>query len=703
MKITIRLLSDLSTTAGETYNSLVDTDVVYDKYGIPYIPAKRIKGCIREAALEMCEMGIMEKSQYTRIFGEAGYQSCEFWLSNAYIRDYKKTVEDLEAFESELTAPQNVLAQYAYTRTQTAVDQRTGVADENSLRTIRVVRKGLVFEADCGMENREDEEILKSAVSLVKHIGMARTRGLGLVTMRLEDGDEQECKHVMFPSKQFYDRNKISYTIHLNSTLICKTENGNQAETEDYIAGSKVLGLIAGAMGQTAYREMMSKENMVVSNAYIKCGQTRCIPGRASWQKEKDQSYDADGKMMIFDLLYEPDCGSRQMTSSGIDYIADDKKVMTVDTEISYHHQRPEDKSIGRATGNEDGSSFYQLAGISEGQSFGGFIYAGREVAEKIIEAVGTLNHVRMGYGKSGEFGDVDFTLDSLEEVCDKNPQDTVKDAVITVLSDLVLYNKQGILTAEPEVLKQYLEDILSVSDLEIRNPFFKFDTVGGFNVTWKRRKPVFYAIGKGSSFILHSECGFDIQLLKNCFIGERTTEGYGEIIAEKFLRGKSASEGKIYISKYSDEADHRKLDGKTGIIYTLLQDDFEKKAEKNIREKAGEFTSDIKNESGINLSVLNAAVAKIRVLFRTEKSYEAMSEQIRQIEDEKKKNICIKILEKADPKSIAAETEREIQKNYGIEFHSDMDDNEKYRFMYRSYIIDLKYCVKILQKEQDA
>ena len=65
---------------------------------------------------------------------------------------------------------------------------------------------------------------MKSAVSLVKHIGMARTRGLGLVTMRLEDGDEQECKHVMFPSKQFYDRNKISYTIHLNSTLICKTE-----------------------------------------------------------------------------------------------------------------------------------------------------------------------------------------------------------------------------------------------------------------------------------------------------------------------------------------------------------------------------------------------------------------------------------------------------------------------------------------------
>ena len=53
MKITIKLLSDLCTCSGETYNSDVDMDVVYDENGIPYIPAKRIKGCIREAAHEM--------------------------------------------------------------------------------------------------------------------------------------------------------------------------------------------------------------------------------------------------------------------------------------------------------------------------------------------------------------------------------------------------------------------------------------------------------------------------------------------------------------------------------------------------------------------------------------------------------------------------------------------------------------------------
>ena len=39
--------------------------------------------------------------------------------------------------------------EYTDTRTQTAIDLETGVADKNSLRTIRVARKGLILEADC--------------------------------------------------------------------------------------------------------------------------------------------------------------------------------------------------------------------------------------------------------------------------------------------------------------------------------------------------------------------------------------------------------------------------------------------------------------------------------------------------------------------------------------------------------------------------
>lgn len=93
MKITIKLLSDLCTCSGETYNSVVDMDVVYDENGIPYIPAKRIKGCIREAALEMKEMGFISEAQYESVFGKEGNTKSKLILSSAYIQDYENIVK----------------------------------------------------------------------------------------------------------------------------------------------------------------------------------------------------------------------------------------------------------------------------------------------------------------------------------------------------------------------------------------------------------------------------------------------------------------------------------------------------------------------------------------------------------------------------------------------------------------------------------
>lgn len=192
MKIRIELLSDLCTYSGETYNSLVDMDVIYDEYGIPYIPAKRIKGCIREATLEMQELGVISTEEYHKLFGREGNQKSTFWLSNAYIEDYKQIILDLQKFQKkELVTPQNVLEQYTSMRTQTAVNLESGVADKTSLRTMRVVNKGLVFDAECAVQE-EEKENFRNAVSLVKHMGVSRTRGLGLVRMTVDEKSEEK-------------------------------------------------------------------------------------------------------------------------------------------------------------------------------------------------------------------------------------------------------------------------------------------------------------------------------------------------------------------------------------------------------------------------------------------------------------------------------------------------------------------------------
>lgn len=704
MKIKIELLSDLCTCSGETYNSMVDMDVVYDENGIPYIPAKRLKGCIRESALEMQELGIITQEEYEKIFGREGSVRSAFSLSNAYILNFNESVEDLRnCTYKDLSSPQNVLNQYTYIRTQTAVNLKTGVAEDGSLRTIRVVKKGLKFEAECNWNKgsqkveKRQEEILKQAVSLVKHIGVSRTRGLGLVEMSLHEEEQKQAEHVLLEKEKLAEHNKIHYQIDLKSPLICKSSKGNQAQTQDYIAGSKVLGLIAGAMGKEEYQNLLAMDDeIIVSNAYITEKKERGVPARLSWQKEKDQPYDADGNMRLVDMLdvKKSDIENKQMTPSKIAYVDENRTILSVETEISYHHQRPKDKSIGRATGKEDGSSFYQLASICAGQSFSGYIYANREQAEKIIDAVSGLGKVRMGYGRSGEFGAVDFVLDSVTEV---KPLEKLKinDAVVTLLSDVILYNENGMLTTDIKVLKKYLEEIAGVDDFEIKNPYLQFDTIGGFNVTWGARKPIFNVIGKGSTFLVHSQKGFDVNLFENQFVGERVSEGYGEIKVEEKMNEDFST---VIVQKKKAEVQEKEnlQNEKTGIINLLLESEFERRLQKAVREE-------LENEQKVCESkedILNTAVSKLRMIFKNESSYEAMEEQVNGIENDAKNKLCMKLIELVVPDTIAEKVQTAMKKDYNLKYPIEWEKERLYRVVYSAYLTELKYFTKILQKK---
>ena len=152
--------------------------------------------------------------------------------------------------------------------------------------------------------------------------------------------------------------------------------------------------------------------------------------------------------------------------------------------------------------------------------------------SEMIMDVLESLNEIRIGYGRSSEFGAVDLKLESVETVSVKS--ETCKDAVITLASDVILYNEMGMLTTDIRALEQVLRNVTGTEDLVLCNPFLRFETIGGYNVTWRRRKPVFSALGKGSAFLIHSDIGFDIGKLDGKFIGERISEGYGEILVEK-------------------------------------------------------------------------------------------------------------------------------------------------------------------------
>lgn len=684
MKLKIELLSDLCISSAER---LQQKEVTADDYGIPYIPAKRIKGCIREAALEMQEMGIITEEQFAQLFGENGNRRAMFHLSNAYIERYEEVLSDLKQYRDiELTSRQNVLEQYTYIRTQAEINHKSGIADQKKYRKIRVIKKGTIFEADCELLQHNLEQVLTNAASLVKHIGTARTRGLGLVNFTMMQDDKRSIKHVLISKDELGNRNRLQYKIYLRSPMICKSEQGDPSVTQDYISGAKVLGLIAGALGSDAYQRMMENEDVVVTNAYY-FDKERYYPGRLSLMRESSMCYDEHGKIVLKDMLYASDTKICSLTAAGIEYMNAHNETTKVRTTISCHHQRPKDKSIGAVSGKQDGSGFYQLCSISEGQTFCGYIYANKQNAQNIIDAIGSLGEIRMGYGRSSEYGAVDFLIDDVIQITDSPRKE--QDIVLTFVSDTVLYNEMGMPAPDISTLKTYLENVLNDCDLEFKRTFLEYTTIGGYNVTWQCSKPAMRVIKRGSTVWLHSDQGIDCSNLEHCFIGERIAEGYGEIRIDVPEKTGEITVQRVHKLLGRDE----KTELTTDIMERLLHTEAERQMHKRIRVGMAELLK--RSFYHYNRETLYAAVSKLKVIVRTEDNYESLLEDIDGLEDRKKKQICRSIVRKMNPEIITREIHDQVENIYHVKFTLRWNAKECYWMVYNSCIMELKYLIR--------
>ena len=70
----------------------IDTQVIHDRYGMPYFPAKRFKGLLYESALEMAEIS-QEKwitiKEIDELFGISDSES-NIRMENFYLPNYEQ-------------------------------------------------------------------------------------------------------------------------------------------------------------------------------------------------------------------------------------------------------------------------------------------------------------------------------------------------------------------------------------------------------------------------------------------------------------------------------------------------------------------------------------------------------------------------------------------------------------------------------------
>ncbi len=185
----IEVRTPLLLGSGSAFGSQVDTDISFDDYGIPTFPARRFKGLLRESALEVSEMCQLSRisagyqKEIDECFGSIGLKS-QLLISDLVPQDYNEIRQWLEwSFTKKgiKLTKEAVLEAVTSVRQQTAIDHYSGVAKDDSLRSLRVLEPGLVFVGEMNLEKETESRmtIIGLAMANLRFAGLRRNRGFG--------------------------------------------------------------------------------------------------------------------------------------------------------------------------------------------------------------------------------------------------------------------------------------------------------------------------------------------------------------------------------------------------------------------------------------------------------------------------------------------------------------------------------------------
>lgn len=192
--IEIELLSDAAFSRGEGAAGVVDIEVEHDDLGLPFLGGKTIRGLLRDSWLSMCGCFQELGGAGERVFGpEADVEERSILrIGDAVVdEETRRWIEAAEKRQNNPLTPVEVLEALTDVRRQTSEERRTGAPAETTLRSVRVVIRGLKLRAPLHWFQKPTEadvRVLALAALATRHAGLARSRGRGHIRMSL-DGD----------------------------------------------------------------------------------------------------------------------------------------------------------------------------------------------------------------------------------------------------------------------------------------------------------------------------------------------------------------------------------------------------------------------------------------------------------------------------------------------------------------------------------
>lgn len=200
------LLSDTTFGRGDGVAGLVDAEVQHDRYGLPYLGGKTLKGLLGAACAEV--LSALEKSEASDLsdwqtaaaflFGVPGSgpeHAGKLKVGDAKLPpDLRLKIAAAFPPNDEPEKQQQMrldnLNSLTTLRRQTAMDSETGAPKEHTLRTMRVILKGTPFIAQLDFleaGNEKAHALLAATVKAFSRAGTGRNRGTGRLTADLFD------------------------------------------------------------------------------------------------------------------------------------------------------------------------------------------------------------------------------------------------------------------------------------------------------------------------------------------------------------------------------------------------------------------------------------------------------------------------------------------------------------------------------------
>ena len=269
------------------------------------------------------------------------------------------------------------------------------------------------------------------------------------------------------------------------------------------------------------------------------------------------------------------------------------------------------------------------------------YITGSAEKIEKIHKILTSKSLWHLGYGRSSEYGAVRIKV--LETSIQQPKAWRGKRFAVQLLSPAIIYNDKAFYSTDP---KDLIEEILAALNIDAEavseyGHFINYISVGGYHVTWKKRKPVIEAFDKGSVVWFAFKEDRELVLPPGTYIGERCSEGYGEIAVIQADEENGRYKGQFEKAR-ATAATNVNFDVKSVFSRSICEERFAeyidhralKAALENITEKDADYKPIIRNmllmvKENSSMAALKEAVDK-RFKKKTDKKQEKLNRATR-------------------------------------------------------------------------